>query len=215
MHLLIVEEHGPLNSRFALELESKGHSVQVVVDGISALAACRRPPPPDLLILTLNPPDLSHLDLYLRLRHRGFEQPILILGGHTRGIEAGMLGPRWDAKEDLHKPLIFEELLADLKALHSGSANPVPGNISTIEIAEDTRPTPPHPLSDRELEVLGWMTKGCTNREIAERLVLSPETVKSHIKNIFRKLNIHDRVKVIIHALETGILTDAGTLIKT
>lgn len=54
-------------------------------------------------------------------------------------------------------------------------------------------PPPARPLTRRECEVLGLIMDGLTNRQIAEQLVLSPETVKVHIRNIYRKLKVHNR----------------------
>ena len=56
-----------------------------------------------------------------------------------------------------------------------------------------TRPAPQEVLTPRELEVLAMMARGASNAEIADRLVLSPSTVKTHVKNILRKLGVGNR----------------------
>ena len=63
-------------------------------------------------------------------------------------------------------------------------------------------------LSERELEVLQFMALGLTNPEIAERLYLSPNTLKAHAQNIYQKLDVHSRVQAVNRGRELGLLTD-------
>ena len=61
-------------------------------------------------------------------------------------------------------------------------------------------------LPPRQREVLGLLAEGRTNKEIAQRLAISPATVGSHIKNLYRKLAVHSRVQVVRAAQERGLL---------
>jgi LuxR family maltose regulon positive regulatory protein len=70
-----------------------------------------------------------------------------------------------------------------------------------------TRPALPTPLSARELEVLALIRAGHTNREIAEELVISIGTVKRHISNMYRKLNVSSRTQALAKAEEFHIFT--------
>jgi DNA-binding CsgD family transcriptional regulator len=64
----------------------------------------------------------------------------------------------------------------------------------------------PHPLSSRELTVLGWMKEGKTNWEIARILGLSERTIRFHIGRIFEKLNVTSRTQAVVRALGTGLI---------
>lgn len=64
----------------------------------------------------------------------------------------------------------------------------------------------PRTLSERELEVLALAAEGCSGPEIAERLVVSPSTVKSHFENIYEKLGVGDRAAAVARALRTGLI---------
>jgi DNA-binding NarL/FixJ family response regulator len=61
-------------------------------------------------------------------------------------------------------------------------------------------------LTPRELEVLGLMKLGCTNRQIAQELVISLGTAKNHVEHIIAKLGVSDRTQAVVRALELGIL---------
>lgn len=63
---------------------------------------------------------------------------------------------------------------------------------------------PDHPLTSREREILDWVAKGITNREIAGELQISDQTVKNHLKNILHKLQLENRVQLTRYALEQG-----------
>ncbi len=69
---------------------------------------------------------------------------------------------------------------------------------------------PIEPLTPRELEVLGWLKLGLTNRQIARELVISPGTVKNHVEHVIAKLEASDRTQAVVRALELGILDLSG-----
>ncbi len=60
-------------------------------------------------------------------------------------------------------------------------------------------------LTPREQEVLGHLTRGCTNKEIAQNLSISEKTVNSHLTNIFRKLKVVRRLEAILYAVSKGL----------
>jgi DNA-binding NarL/FixJ family response regulator len=61
-------------------------------------------------------------------------------------------------------------------------------------------------LSERERAVLQLMIEGCSNREIAEKLVISEGTVKAHVMSVLRKLELRDRVQAVIFGYESGLV---------
>jgi LuxR family maltose regulon positive regulatory protein len=79
-----------------------------------------------------------------------------------------------------------------------GSAQDKPSALSPQPLIE--------PLSDREIEVLQLIAEGQTNQEIASRLYLSLNTVKTHTRNIYGKLNVHSRTQAIARSQELGLL---------
>jgi DNA-binding NarL/FixJ family response regulator len=65
-------------------------------------------------------------------------------------------------------------------------------------------------LTERECEVLGWIANGMSNREIAEKMIISEKTVKTHVSNILSKLHLEDRTQAAIYALKHGLAVDKG-----
>jgi NarL family two-component system response regulator LiaR len=120
-------------------------------------------------------------------------------------IKAGALGY-------LIKDSEPDELLQAIRRVYRGepSLHPTIALKMLQEIKQPPEnPPTPDPLSDRELEVLRLVAKGLGNKEIAERLVISEATVRSHVSNILGKLHLANRVQATLYALQEG-LTSLG-----
>ena len=72
------------------------------------------------------------------------------------------------------------------------------------------QPAPPDDLTERELEVLRLIAAGLNNRQIADRLVISEKTVKTHVSSILGKLHVEDRTQAAVYALRHGLAPDEG-----
>jgi DNA-binding NarL/FixJ family response regulator len=113
----------------------------------------------------------------------------------VRALQAGACGY-------LLKSMIRRELVDALRAAHLGRRHIVP------EIAADIgMHALDEPLSARETEVLKEVSAGRANKQVAARLALSEETVKTHMRNILSKLNAQDRTHAVMIALQRGIIT--------
>jgi LuxR family maltose regulon positive regulatory protein len=88
-----------------------------------------------------------------------------------------------------------------------GSGSPKPGRAAaTVRDRAASGEGLLEPLSQREIEVLGWMAKGCTNQEIAQEMILSLHTIKSHARNIYGKLDVKNRTEAVTRARLLGLL---------
>jgi DNA-binding NarL/FixJ family response regulator len=112
----------------------------------------------------------------------------------------------------LLKDVPAEALFEAVRVIAGGEALLAPA-ITRRLIAEFARLRPrqvrPEALSEltpRETEILGLVAEGLSNREIAERLVLSDETVKTHVSHVLRKLGLRDRAQAVVVAYETGLV---------
>ena len=155
-----------------------------VMDGIAATAAITRDHPTRVLVLTT-----FDLDEYV-----------------FAAVRAGASG-------FLLKDVPAERLVEAVRLVADGSM--LLGPRVTRRLVEDfadqpaTRGTDPaaYGVTRREAEVLGLLGRGLSNAEIAEVLVLSTETVKSHVAGVLRKLGLRDRVQAVVWAYEHGLVT--------
>lgn len=133
-----------------------------------------------------------------------------VFGGESRLVAALQAG----ATGYVLKGCRSEELLAAIEQIREGGApiSPLLARmlLKQFRVAPDVPASslPLHEvlLSERETEVLKLVAQGYVNKEIAQRLIISPATVGSHIKNLYRKLAVHSRVQVVRVAQERGLL---------
>jgi DNA-binding NarL/FixJ family response regulator len=104
-----------------------------------------------------------------------------------------------------------ERLVEAIRTVAAGEELFAPTVLRRLVDAYVARPAPGRPaglgeLSERELEVLRMMGRGLSNGEIAEALVISPATVKTHVRHVLAKLTLRDRVQAVVLAYESGLV---------
>ena len=82
----------------------------------------------------------------------------------------------------------------------------VPDVNALAKRADEKQQVPAPKLTDRELEVLKLVAQGLTNREIADQLYISENTVKNHVRNILEKLHLHSRMEAVVYAVREKLL---------
>jgi NarL family two-component system response regulator LiaR len=100
------------------------------------------------------------------------------------------------------------DLLRAIRQVNDGevSLSPVIARRVLQEMREPVQQTPtPDPLTGREMEVLGLVAQGLSNREVAERLTITEATVRSHVSNVLSKLHLANRVQATLYALHEGL----------
>jgi DNA-binding NarL/FixJ family response regulator len=103
-----------------------------------------------------------------------------------------------------------EQLVDGIRAVHSGSSLLTPSITRRMIETHVLRPAvvqPPDSLTPRERQILGLLGRGLSNAEIAEALVVSETTVKTHVGRVLMKLGLRDRVQAVIFAYESGVVT--------
>jgi DNA-binding NarL/FixJ family response regulator len=155
---------------------------------------------PDVTLMDLRLPDLSGIDAMIAIRTEFAEARIIMLTTFEgdveihRALEAG-------ARGYLLKSMPPKELVDVIRQVHAGKKR-VPPEVAA-HLAEHLSD---EALTPREIDVLRHVSGGKRNRDIAERLFISEETVKVHIKHIMEKLGAADRTQAIAIAVRRGII---------
>jgi DNA-binding NarL/FixJ family response regulator len=171
-----------------------------------ALAAARDP---DVVLMDLRMPRVDGIEAIRRLAERGERPRAIALT--TYADDASVLGAlRAGARGYLTKDAGAEEIRAAVEAVARGDAALDPAVqhhvVAALSVpAADVAPELPDGLTPREAEVLGLIAEGLTNTEIADRLVVSAATVKTHVNHIFAKTGARDRAAAVVYAYANGL----------
>jgi DNA-binding NarL/FixJ family response regulator len=181
-HVLVVDDDTLLRAYARRVLEDCGYRVLEAADGVTALNSVRAARPAAVL-LDVNLPRLSGYEVCRSLREEhGPDLPVIFVSGERTESFDRVAGLLIGADDYLVKPFAGDELLARLRSLlrRAGRAEASPST-----------------LTRRELQVLELLADGLDQGEIAERLVISPKTVGTHIERILAKLGAHSRAEAV------------------
>ena len=201
IRILGVDDHPLLREGIAAIINSQPDMLLVsqAATGAEAIEQFRQHQP-DVTLMDLRLPDLSGIDVLARIRAEFPEARIIMLTTFEgdvqiqRALEAG-------ARGYLLKNMPPSELLQVIRQVHSGKKR-IPAEIAA-QLAEHMSDDN---LTVREIEVLQQVAGGNRNRDIANLLHISEETVKVHIKHIMDKLGAKDRTQAIAIAIRRGII---------
>ena len=161
---------------------------------------------PDVVLMDLRMPEMDGVTAIRALRDQVPAARVLVLTTYDTdsdvlpAIEAGATGY-------LLKDAPRDELFRAVRAAARGESVLSPSVASRL-MGQLRAPAPARePLSQRELQVLGLIARGTTNREAAARLFISEATVKTHLLHIYAKLGVNDRAAAVAAAFDRGLLT--------
>jgi DNA-binding NarL/FixJ family response regulator len=201
IRVLLVDDHPLMREGIAAALENHQDIMLVGAgaDGAEAQALFRELRP-DVVLMDLQMPGMSGIEATSSIRSEFPDARIVVLTAYrgdvqiTRALKAGALAY-------LLKSTLRSDLVDTIRAVHAGRRR-----LSTEIAAEVAEHLMDDALSDRERDVLKSVAAGNSNKIVAERLGISEETVKSHMRNILSKLSANDRTHAVTIALKRGII---------
>jgi DNA-binding NarL/FixJ family response regulator len=219
IRLLIVDDQELVRTGFRLFLETQD-DLEVVGeagDGREAVERARELRP-DVVLMDIRMPHMDGVEATARLTEARIEPPPRVLVLTTFDLDEYVFGAlRAGAAGFLLKDASRGRLVEAIRVVHGGDALLSPSITRRLveDFAARTDPLePPSALLDeltpREREVLVLVARGLSNAEIAERLVVTEATVKSHVGNLLLKLGLRDRVQAVVFAYEHGIVVAGG-----
>lgn len=207
--IMITDDHSMVREglKNLLELDGDIEVIAEAVDGKDCLEQLEVVKP-DVLLLDINMPNMNGLEVLKELKSRRSKIKVLMLTVHNeteylmKAVDIGINGyVLKDSESSELKKAIFA--IVDGETYIQPSLIPAL-NAKRIEKNEDEEKI--DSLTKRELEVLKLLAVGMYNKEVAEKLNISERTVKNHVSNIFKKLEVTDRTQAAVFAIRNNLI---------
>jgi DNA-binding NarL/FixJ family response regulator len=201
IRVLSVDDHPLMRDGIAASINAQADMIMVAeaASGRDALALFRDHRP-DVTLMDLRLPDMSGIEATIAIRAEFHDARIIVLTTFEgdaeiqRALQAGAMGY-------MLKSMPPREMVAGIRQVHAGRKCLPPQVLSSLaqHLGEE-------PLTPREIDVLRSLAGGGGNREIAQALFISEETVKVHVRHILEKLGAADRTEAVTIALRRGVI---------
>ncbi len=208
VRILIADDHPVIREGLSAMLSSvEGFEVVgEAKDGQEVLDLALRLKP-DVVLMDLRMPGMDGVQA-MRLIHAQCESVRFIILTVYDNDEYIFEGIRAGASAYLLKDVSREELINAIREVHSGQSLLHPQITRKLleRVSSSTEAEQGSTLTEREIEILRMMANGASNKQIAVRLSISSHTVKTHVSNIYQKLEVNDRAEAVAKAIRKGIL---------
>jgi DNA-binding NarL/FixJ family response regulator len=201
IRILLADDH-PVLRQGVRALAADEADMEFVAEASSGLEAIEefRKHRPDVVLIDLQMPDMNGIDAMIAIRNEFPDARFIVLTTYagdvliSRALKAG-------ARAFLLKSLLRRELLDTIRAVRAGQKR-IPAEVAAQvadHVADDS-------LTSREIDVLRLIAAGNANKIVADKLSITEETVKGHVKSILSKLGANDRTHAVTIGLRRGII---------
>jgi DNA-binding NarL/FixJ family response regulator len=219
VRVLIVDDQPLVRAGFRMIIDSEDDLTIVgeAENGLAAVEQARRLRP-DVVLMDIRMPELDGVEATRRLAGPDAVEPIKVLVLTTFDLDEYVYESlRAGASGFLLKDVPADDLVGAVRTVARGDAVIAPAitrrlidRFATVLPAATTGEGPDDDaissLTDRELDVLRLIAKGCSNAEIAQQLFVAETTVKTHVGRLLTKLDLRDRVQAVVFAYESGLV---------
>ncbi len=210
LKVMIADDHSLMREgiKQLLEFDGQIEVIAQAADGNECLSILEDGVNPDILLLDINMPNMNGIDVLTQLRNKNSTIKILMLTVHSE-VEYLVKAVDIGADGYVLKDSGSEELKeAIYKIMEGGSyiqANLIPALNSRL-INRDIDKEKIESLTKREVEILKQIAGGRFNKEIADNLDITERTVKNHISNLFKKIDVNDRTQAAVFAIRNNLV---------
>ncbi len=208
--VMIADDHSLIREGIKQLLEFDG-SIEVIAEasnGVECLEKLKTITP-DVLLLDVNMQEKNGLEVLEEIKKKKYEVKVLILTVHNeleyllKAIDIGVDGYILKDSESAELKRAIRAVLSGENYIQASLIPALNNRLANRDIDKDKIDS----LTNRELEVLIQVANGMFNKEIATNLNISERTVKNHISNIFKKIDVSDRTQAAVFAIKNNIIT--------
>lgn len=211
IRVVIADDHAMVREglKQILELEKDIVVVAQASNGEEAVKLAKEHQP-DVVLMDINMPGMNGLQAIKEIKTENIPTKIIVLTIHEDReylFKTLQMGAEGYVLKDVDSAVLVEAIRSVNKGqsyIQSNMTKELIKEFNRVTINEKGR-NPENNLTARELEVLELIAEGLINKEIARRLFISEKTVKNHVSNIFKKLNVSDRTQAAIYAFKHNI----------
>ncbi len=209
INVLIADDHLMVREglKQLIEMEEDIEVIGLAGDGNECIEKIKSLKP-DIVLLDINMPVMNGLEVLEELQKKKSKVNVIVLTIHNE-VEYLLKAVDIGVKGYILKDSDSDLLISAIKSVHSGDSFIQPNMASALlKRMQNANANSKifNKLTRRELEVLQLITNGLLNREIADSLGISEKTVKNHVSNIFKKLEVNDRTQAAVYAIKNDIV---------
>ena len=208
--VMIADDHSLIREGIKQLLEFDG-SIEVIseaANGVECLDKLENHIP-DILLLDINMPEKNGLEVLDEIKKKEYDLKVLILTVHNeleyllKAVDIGVDGYILKDSESAELKRAIQSVLSGESYIQASLIPALNNRLANRDIDKDKIDL----LTNRELEVLIQVANGMINKEIATNLNISERTVKNHVSNIFKKIDVSDRTQAAVFAIKNNIIT--------
>lgn len=208
--VMIADDHSLVREGIKQLLEFDG-SMEVVSEASNGVECLDKLEEfiPDILLLDINMPEKNGLEVLGEIKKKEYDLKVLILTVHNeleyliKAVDIGVDGYILKDSKSAELKKAIRSIMSGENYIQASLIPALNNRLANRDIDKDKIDL----LTDRELEVLISVANGMINKEIANNLNISERTVKNHVSNIFKKIDVSDRTQAAVFAIKNNIIT--------
>ena len=206
--VLIADEHPVVAEGLRHVLEPHGFNVVACIKTADEICTAIKTHTPNVLIMEVRLANVDSLKTLESLPEPFEAKQVVVFTSHSHRshvARASALGCHEFVSKSADVSILVEAIRGAASGAETPDASPLKTTRARMKQKNETE-DPEYPLTSREMQVLRHVSMGLSNREVGKALEISVETVKEHVQNILRKLNVNDRTQAAVWAVRSGYI---------